>query len=554
MCRTCHGECGLHDVSGCQRRIFLADGRLRPAPAGSRAGLAARLPSGGLDAGADAAVRPICSSTWSRALRSGKEWQLGYWKHPPLPWWLTDLAYRVTGHIDAVYVLGPLAAVVCLYAVWLLARDTVGAFKGLIAVVALEGIHFYNILGREIRPRPDAAAVLGVYRTVLLARHRARTNVRLDAGRRLSRRRVLVEIRRVRARRDARPDPAVRSVRAARLAHAGPVCDGRRVRDRDRAECLVAGQQRLHAVPLCRRPRRDRDALVSLSSSSRCAGSAARRCFSLPAIALLALLYVPRSPDKPAAPADDSAFNRRYVAALALGPFAVTTVIAAVLGRSASGAVGLSACGPSLPLAVLMLLPPVARSGAFAAFRRRRARGADRVSGRVCGRRARRTVDARPAEGDAVSRPPPCRNHHPALAGKDRHPPRLCRRRHRSSIAATASCARLPGRREFAANNVAVYSPDRPHVIVNGELKLSPWIDAADLERRGVVLRGSRQIPGLAREPASARSRAPNCRRRLVLPRQTLFPEPPSVRKSSTTRSSCQTLARCRHRRRTCRQ
>ena len=30
-------------------------------------------------------------------LALGKEWQLGYWKHPPLPWWVTDLAYRLTG-------------------------------------------------------------------------------------------------------------------------------------------------------------------------------------------------------------------------------------------------------------------------------------------------------------------------------------------------------------------------------------------------------------------------------------------------------------------------
>ena len=55
-------------------------------------------------------------------LALGKEWQLGYWKHPPLPWWVTDLAYRLTGQLDVVYVLGPLAAVICLYAVWLVAR------------------------------------------------------------------------------------------------------------------------------------------------------------------------------------------------------------------------------------------------------------------------------------------------------------------------------------------------------------------------------------------------------------------------------------------------
>ena len=56
-------------------------------------------------------------------LALGKEWQLGYWKHPPLPWWVADLLYRVTGQIDAVYVLGPLAAVICFYAVWRLARE-----------------------------------------------------------------------------------------------------------------------------------------------------------------------------------------------------------------------------------------------------------------------------------------------------------------------------------------------------------------------------------------------------------------------------------------------
>src|SRR5262245_40111183 len=69
-------------------------------------------------------------------LALGKEWQLGYWKHPPLPWWVADLAFRLTGLIDAVYILGPLAAAVCCYAVWLLAREVAGPMKALIAVAA----------------------------------------------------------------------------------------------------------------------------------------------------------------------------------------------------------------------------------------------------------------------------------------------------------------------------------------------------------------------------------------------------------------------------------
>src|SRR5207253_5530371 len=74
----------------------------------------------------------------------GKEWQLGYWKHPPLPWWLADLLYRASGDIRAVYLLGPLSAAACMALVWLLGRDIIGGFQALIAVLALEGIHFFN--------------------------------------------------------------------------------------------------------------------------------------------------------------------------------------------------------------------------------------------------------------------------------------------------------------------------------------------------------------------------------------------------------------------------
>ena len=50
-------------------------------------------------------------------LALGKEWQLGYWKPPPLPWWIADLLFRATGSVASIYLLGPLAAVVCLWGV-----------------------------------------------------------------------------------------------------------------------------------------------------------------------------------------------------------------------------------------------------------------------------------------------------------------------------------------------------------------------------------------------------------------------------------------------------
>src|SRR5579859_3070594 len=77
-------------------------------------------------------------------LALGKEWQLGYWKHPPLPWWTADLAYRLTGDLRAVYLLGPLAAIACLYFVWHLAREFLEPALALIAVLSLEGLHYFN--------------------------------------------------------------------------------------------------------------------------------------------------------------------------------------------------------------------------------------------------------------------------------------------------------------------------------------------------------------------------------------------------------------------------
>jgi hypothetical protein len=81
---------------------------------------------------------------------------------------------------------------------------------------------------------------------------------------------------------------------------------------------------------------------------------------------------------------------------------------------------------------------------------------------------------------------------------------------------------------EFATNNVAVYAPDRPHVIVHGDPSLSPWIDRADLARRGAVLVWE---DGQADEARLAQWRATfpgfTLQEPLVLPRQTIRPTRP---------------------------
>src|ERR1700712_3859576 len=56
------------------------------------------------------------------ALVYGREWQLGYDKLPPLPWWMVEIAYRLIGHDFAYYLLAQVAVVAGLAAIWATAR------------------------------------------------------------------------------------------------------------------------------------------------------------------------------------------------------------------------------------------------------------------------------------------------------------------------------------------------------------------------------------------------------------------------------------------------
>src|SRR5690606_29245283 len=98
--------------------------------------------------------------------------------------------------------------------------------------------------------RPDAVAVLGAYRPVLLSRGCRPPPDRLAAGRRVPGAVLLVEIRRLRARRDARPRPAVRPQGARGVAHARPLRDGVRLPRRAWPQSVVARRTRFPAVPL----------------------------------------------------------------------------------------------------------------------------------------------------------------------------------------------------------------------------------------------------------------------------------------------------------------
>jgi 4-amino-4-deoxy-L-arabinose transferase-like glycosyltransferase len=78
------------------------------------------------------------------ALVYGREWQLGYDKLPPLPWWLVEVAYRIVGHDFGYYMLAQAAVVAGFAAIWAMARPLVGARGALVALLILDGLHYFN--------------------------------------------------------------------------------------------------------------------------------------------------------------------------------------------------------------------------------------------------------------------------------------------------------------------------------------------------------------------------------------------------------------------------
>src|SRR4030081_2809525 len=78
------------------------------------------------------------------ALTYGREWQLGYDKLPPLPWWLVETAYRLIGADFSYYALAELSVIAAFWAVWMLARNLVGTTGALAALLITDGLHYFH--------------------------------------------------------------------------------------------------------------------------------------------------------------------------------------------------------------------------------------------------------------------------------------------------------------------------------------------------------------------------------------------------------------------------
>jgi 4-amino-4-deoxy-L-arabinose transferase-like glycosyltransferase len=78
------------------------------------------------------------------ALIYGRQWQLGYDKLPPLPWWLVEIAHRLFGTDAAYYALAQACVVIAFALVFATAQPLVGAVGALTAVLIIDGTHYFQ--------------------------------------------------------------------------------------------------------------------------------------------------------------------------------------------------------------------------------------------------------------------------------------------------------------------------------------------------------------------------------------------------------------------------
>jgi hypothetical protein len=80
----------------------------------------------------------------------GRDFELGYWKHPPLAWWMDDAVRRIAGNfLPAYFLLGQLTVALCFWALWRFGCEFLRPLDALVALVLLDGIRLFNAMTVE---------------------------------------------------------------------------------------------------------------------------------------------------------------------------------------------------------------------------------------------------------------------------------------------------------------------------------------------------------------------------------------------------------------------
>jgi 4-amino-4-deoxy-L-arabinose transferase-like glycosyltransferase len=403
------------------------------------------------------------------ALTYGREWQLGYDKLPPLPWWLVEIVYRVIGVDTAYYALAQLAVIGAFAAIFMTARPLVGGVGALVSVLILDGLHYFHFTAAKFN---HDVIQLPLWALAGFAFHAALKHGRLlhwvllglAIGLALWAKYFVAVL--------AAPLALFllfdRDARKA-LATPGPYV----------ALVVAAVVMAPHLLWLVRN-----DFLPFAYASARSAPSrglfdhllhpvvfaVSQLVFLIPALLIAAALVWPKARDEaPAAPSTADAFDRRIVTLLAFGPAATTVVLSAISGRGTIAMWGYPLwlfLGLWMVLYAPRALEPtrLARIGALWA-----------------------AVFVLFAVVFAVNYsvlPAIDHRYRAVFFPGDRLADELARRYR----AATGRPLVYVVGSMWEGGNVAHYASEQPRVLIDGDPRRAPWIDLGDLRSKGAVV------------------------------------------------------------------
>jgi 4-amino-4-deoxy-L-arabinose transferase-like glycosyltransferase len=403
------------------------------------------------------------------ALTYGREWQLGYDKLPPLPWWLVEIVYRLIGLDTAYYALAQLAVIGAFAAIFMTARPLVGGVGALVSVLILDGLHYFHFTAAKFN---HDVIQLPLWALAGFAFHAALKHGRmlhwallgLAIGLALWAKYFVAVL--------AAPLALFLLVdRDARKALASP---GPYV-----ALVVAAVVMAPHLLWLIRN-----DFLPFAYASARAAPSrglfdhllhpvvfaVSQLVFLIPALLIAAALVWPKARDEaPTTPSTADAFDRRIVTLLAFGPAATTVALSAISGRGTIAMWGYPLwlfLGLWMVLHAPRVLEParLARIGALWA-----------------------AVFVLFAVVFAVSYsvlPAIDHRYRAVFFPGDRLADELALRYR----AATGRPLVYVVGSMWEGGNVAHYASEQPRVLIDGDPRRAPWIDLGDLRSKGAVV------------------------------------------------------------------
>jgi hypothetical protein len=402
------------------------------------------------------------------ALMYGQEWQLGYDKLPPLPWWLVEAAYQSAGHDFAYYLLAQISVGVAFAFVFIAARPLVGTLGALVSVLIIDGLHYFN----HTAPKFNHDVVqLPFWAMAGFSFHRAlRKNETLDwvllgiaVGMSLWAKYFVVVL--------AAPMMLfVMFDREARkkLALPGPYI----------AAAVALIVMAPHLIWLVKN-----DFLPFAYAEHRAVlprgwydhlrhpieFAISQIFFLLPALLIAAPLFLNKDTAKPAHAPHTDAYDERIVTLLAFGPMAVMLAMSAITGRGAVAMWG-------YPLWLFLGLWLVMTAHQMITLQRLSRIWIIWAVVFSCLAAAFIVVYDIMPRFDA---------HYRAVFFPGGDLGREIARRFR---AATGKAPKYVIGTMWDGGNVSHYAPSHPRVLVDGEPKRAPWIDIADVRREGAVV------------------------------------------------------------------